>query len=500
MARVYMATQPWGVLQNTAGDIQALTSATIKNRDGTNATHYSARTGGSSSTASITSSSTGELERWIDPGEYTMTVGAVTKDVEATSGRDAVVLKEAPLNAADSRYGLSAADSAATQRASLQAWATALGTATMAHGVIPPGDYVTDGTSVSLPTGGDINSSLRIDGHGVSIEAAAGQSTPIFGDAVPANVAAAETSGSARRTTIRGIHFKGDRTAGQTGLRLIGHYGATVEECSFYNLDTHLDLVFCLAARVKGCLGHTAGTYGFRARSGVGVISGATGPDTGSNHTRFEGCRDYGRAGQTSQFHIEDSSGVAIVDCIGEGFNPTNSINWNTDNATGINKAFIVENYHCENTPSNAIIKTKAYGFHDFRQVWQAGGAGLIVDATGSNSGAIVKVQAPYIQGTPAFKGDAFGCSWEFDQVHSFGQFNPRDSGNWSGGTVPDQIYYVMRSSGYPIIGGWQSLTVQASGGNLAFFGGTPTAKPTGVAVSAAGVHAALVSLGLIAA
>jgi hypothetical protein len=41
---------------------------------------------------------------------------------------------------------------------------------------------------------------------------------------------------------------------------------------------------------------------------------------------------------------------------------------------------------------------------------------------------------------------------------------------------------------------------VQASGGNLAFFGGTPAAKPTGVAVSAAGIHAALVSLGLISA
>jgi hypothetical protein len=424
---------------------------------------------------------------------------ALEGDIAETDA-DVTVIQEAPLNAADPRYGLSASASASAQRASLQAWATALGTATMAHGVIPPGDYNTDGTTVTLPTGGDINSSIRIDGHGVSIEAAASQSTPIFSDTVPANVAAAETSGSARRLTVRGIHFKGDRTSGQTGLRLIGHYGAVVDECSFYNLDTHLDLVFCLGTRVRACMGHTAGTYGFRARSGVGVITGATGPDSGSNHTRFEGCRDYARAGQTSQFAIEDSSGVVIADCIGEGNNPTNSINWNTDNATGVNKAFTVDNYHCENTPSNAIIKTKAYGFHDFRQVWQAGGAGIIVDATGANAAAIVKVQSPYLQGSPSFKGDAFGCLWEFDQVHSFGQFNPRTSGNWSGGTVPDQIYYVMRSSGYPVIGGWQSLTVQASGGNLAFFGGTPAAKPTGVAVTAAGVHAALVTLGLIAA
>lgn len=34
----------------------------------------------------------------------------------------------------------------------------------------------------------------------------------------------------------------------------------------------------------------------------------------------------------------------------------------------------------------------------------------------------------------------------------------------------------------------------------MAFFGGTPAVKPTGVAVTAAGIHAALVTLGLIAA
>ena len=36
------------------------------------------------------------------------------------------------------------------------------------------------------------------------------------------------------------------------------------------------------------------------------------------------------------------------------------------------------------------------------------------------------------------------------------------------------------------------------SNSNMGFFGATPVAKPTGVAVSAAGIHAALVSLGLI--
>ena len=54
----------------------------------------------------------------------------------------------------------------------------------------------------------------------------------------------------------------------------------------------------------------------------------------------------------------------------------------------------------------------------------------------------------------------------------------------------------------------WKDRTLSDEGSNemlkwyggLGFFGATPVAQPTGVAVSAAGIHAALVSLGLITA
>jgi len=44
------------------------------------------------------------------------------------------------------------------------------------------------------------------------------------------------------------------------------------------------------------------------------------------------------------------------------------------------------------------------------------------------------------------------------------------------------------------------AVNIAASGGKVGFYGATPIAKQTGVAVSAAGIHAALVNLGLIAA
>jgi hypothetical protein len=85
--RVYLGTLGAGVLQDPSGNVQAGTSATVKvMATGANATHYSARTGGSSSTASITTSATGTLERWVDPGEYTITVGSDTYDFHAVPG------------------------------------------------------------------------------------------------------------------------------------------------------------------------------------------------------------------------------------------------------------------------------------------------------------------------------------------------------------------------------------------------------------------------------
>jgi streptogramin lyase len=47
---------------------------------------------------------------------------------------------------------------------------------------------------------------------------------------------------------------------------------------------------------------------------------------------------------------------------------------------------------------------------------------------------------------------------------------------------------------------GTAAVRLGATGGSLGFYGTTPIALQTGVAVSAAGIHAALVALGLITA
>jgi hypothetical protein len=107
MARVYLGTLGAGVLQDASGNVQAGQSATVKVKaTGANATHYSAYTGGSSSTASITTTASGVLARWVDgPEKYTVTVGADTYDFDAIPGEDMKVVKEAPLNVKHKEYG-----------------------------------------------------------------------------------------------------------------------------------------------------------------------------------------------------------------------------------------------------------------------------------------------------------------------------------------------------------------------------------------------------------
>lgn len=86
MPRVEIATQPWGWLVNATGQPLGNTSALLEEIDGTDATTWSAITGGSSSTAALTSNADGTLPRYVEEGSYTLTVSGVTRRVEATIG------------------------------------------------------------------------------------------------------------------------------------------------------------------------------------------------------------------------------------------------------------------------------------------------------------------------------------------------------------------------------------------------------------------------------
>jgi hypothetical protein len=95
MARVWLGSQTVSPVQDSAGNRVVGAAVTIKNLDGSNATHWSAKTGGTSSTAAIVSNARGLLDRWIDPGTYTYsTSGIVNEEFQATSGASIAVFEE----------------------------------------------------------------------------------------------------------------------------------------------------------------------------------------------------------------------------------------------------------------------------------------------------------------------------------------------------------------------------------------------------------------------
>ena len=85
--RVLISTQAWGIVQDTAGNVLVGQSVTIKNTDGGNATTWTAESGGSSSTSALTTSASGSIPNWIEPGTYDVTVAGVTQRVQAVLGQ-----------------------------------------------------------------------------------------------------------------------------------------------------------------------------------------------------------------------------------------------------------------------------------------------------------------------------------------------------------------------------------------------------------------------------
>lgn len=82
-----------------------------------------------------------------------------------------------------------------------------------------------------------------------------------------------------------------------------------------------------------------------------------------------------------------------------------------------------------------------------------------------------------------------------------YGKASGTDIKSFKNVTLGDAYFgYDAAKLGWDFVAGGASLLTIAEGSKLGFFGATAVAKPTGVAVTAAGVHAALVSLGLIAA
>lgn len=181
-----------------------------------------------------------------------------------------------------------------------------------------------------------------------------------------------------------------------------------------------------------------------------------------------------------------------------------------TNNRLGINKATAAEALHVVGNfqVDDAETATKGYRF-------RTSGSDLDLDASGAtllisvySDAGFAGTQRSYMRfgASGNFVTVAHGWEWK-EGGNVFG--TTRHSINGDGGVVFNASFADADLTAYTDTG-YASFFSDASNdaahvmnntaGKISFFGATATTRPTGVAVTAAGIHAALVTLGLITA
>lgn len=101
MSRILIRVEAWGVVWDRTGNSLASLTFQLKNTDGSAATHWSAETGGTSSTADLLTDGLGGAtlsgaDRWIEAGEYDVTTNGKTYRVNTTGLPSTVVSDSSP--------------------------------------------------------------------------------------------------------------------------------------------------------------------------------------------------------------------------------------------------------------------------------------------------------------------------------------------------------------------------------------------------------------------
>lgn len=214
MSRVLIRTQAWGNVQDAAGDALPSLTFVLKNTDGTAATHWSAETGGTASTASLLTDAHGGAtlsgaDRWIEAAEYDLTVNGNTYRVQAVAV-DLAAVKTHGARGDGSTNDLTAVQQAMTINADGRITLT-------------PGTYVIDG-------GGPGGNSLTLD-SGSSYLSIVGLGNPedIIIKLAPENASASGNFQLFTKTRGQSITF---RNVTLQGPSVLGNGGAPADPAS----------------------------------------------------------------------------------------------------------------------------------------------------------------------------------------------------------------------------------------------------------------------------
>ena len=310
--------------------------------------------------------------------------------------------------------------------------------------VVPPGTYNFN-TSFIIPqfTDGAI---VTIEMSGATLKTS--QPIAIF-KRVPTDQTNAETIvGAIFR--INGGVFQGTNLAGQIGIQLDATYGSVMDGTYFQNLDVGFDGAFDLMMRIENSRTINNSTVDYKIKSGAGNWSGASVTNSQSNATSFENDRVDSASNATASFMILASDGVTIRNCISEGNDPTSEIYFDDQNSTTV-KSFDVDNFHSENSPTNAVITMRGMGtgIYTFNRIF-AQTASTLLDNNGQGISTYNISNIPWTSSfTTAFKlsagtGGVYGTMWNF--INWGGDIT--NSSWWQNGNVPIALVAISHQMG----------------------------------------------------
>ena len=352
--------------------------------------------------------------------------------------------------------------------------------------IFPPRRYLVS-SSITIPlfNGGTYGTPFLISGYGADIRTTGAIST--FKRTVPTTTA--EAGNAATLAPIfEGLCLIGPNISGSKAIDMVATYGMVVRDCRISTYDTGISAAYCLKARFENTFIRRCLTYGFEVKSANGLWGDATVSNSSSNSSEFVSCRVDTSTGQAAGWYLRDSDNFRLIECIAEGQNPVNNIDYSD---TG-RHTLIIENMHFENTPTGAHVRAIVRGRTVLRNPVFYSTSTVLVDGSSSNNAATIVIDGlTYVDTGNQFKhGTTETYAWDFRGIGDNENFDVTDSARWVSGTVPTRLRTLFQGVAIGINDNIirkraRGATSTADGGTIAHgLSATPTIARTQVSVS----------------
>lgn len=334
--------------------------------------------------------------------------------------------------------------------------------------IFPHGRYlVTAPITIPLYVGGTYGMPFLFSGYGA--EMVAKHSGSVFKRMLPTSTAQAGNAATVA-PIFEGFKFTGFGTSGSKAIDMVATFGLVVRDCVIDRFDTGIALAFCLKSRLENVFLQICSTYSISITSAVGLWGDASENNSACNSSEVVSCHVSSKLGQAACYYLRDSDNIRLIECIAEGPNPVNNIDYST---AGNRYTFVVENMHFENYPTGAHIRVVSDGRVIVRNPAFYSTNTTLIDGSGSHNRATILVDGmEYVDTGNKFKhGTTETYAWDFRGIGDYEIFDVTAAARWVDGVVPTRIRTLFQGAAIGIND--QVIRKRKRGANSIADGGT---------------------------